>query len=72
MITRCGIPNKHKVRYPDRAAAEAKAHKRMSEVIGLALRVYPCPVCLGWHLTKMSEQALNARRAGPGEKEIAK
>lgn len=48
---RCGLPH-HKVRYPNQAAAELKAKKRMGEVIGLALRVYRCPICLGWHLTK--------------------
>lgn len=50
---RCGLPH-HKVRYPSQEAAELKVRKRMNEVIGLVLRSYRCPVCLGWHLTKTS------------------
>ena len=51
----CGLPH-HKTRYPERVDAERVAKKRMLEVPTLSLRFYRCPVCLGWHLTKMKKE----------------
>jgi hypothetical protein len=38
-----------KVRYDKRGAVTAKNHRW--EVAHIALRIYECPECRGWHLT---------------------
>lgn len=42
---------KSKRRYPSEKFAE-KVARRATRQRGLALRVYPCPLCQGWHITK--------------------
>lgn len=42
---------KNKRRYHSEALAEQVA-KRATRQRGLALRVYQCPLCQGWHITK--------------------
>jgi len=44
-----------KRRYLTQVTAEAKA-RRCTEKRGMALRVYHCPYCLGFHLTKQVGQ----------------
>ncbi len=61
-MKRRGKPKKHsagqvyrertkKVRYRDEFEA-AKEAKRCADIRGVPLRVYPCPECRGYHLTK--------------------
>jgi hypothetical protein len=40
-----------KVRHPTKASALAEA-RWLGAQRGIALMVYPCPWCAGWHLTK--------------------
>jgi hypothetical protein len=46
-----GCPTQHKRCHPDYETAIAAAI-RLSARRGVALRVYQCPHCQSWHLTK--------------------
>lgn len=49
-VIRCGLPHR-KMRFPSQPDAERVAKKRLAEA-RIDLRIYRCPTCLGWHLTK--------------------
>lgn len=55
-----------KHRYHDASDAKRMRHKRQAAGAG-PLRIYPCDLCGGWHLTRKDAETSPAARAGDAQ-----